>query len=235
VSYNVFGSDPRKKFRFQAGVFFAQGKNNSFSYKELDPSVTYQPTNSLSITLNPNFNVNQSKTQYVTQSAFGNDMRYITSHLDQQTVSASLRLSYNINPNFTIQYYGQPFASTGKYSEFNYVTNPRASYFGDRTVSYTSNQISYDSNAKIYNVDENQSGTTDYSFLNPDFSFVQFRSNLVLRWEYIPGSEIYFVWSQGTNGSGNPVDDLFVNMDTQILGQQPQNTFILKATYRFLL
>lgn len=235
VSYNVFGSDTRKKLRFQAGVFFAQGKNNSFSYRELDPSITYQPTNSLSITLNPNFNVNQSKTQYVTQSAFGNDMRYITSHLDQQTVSASLRLNYNINPNFTIQYYGQPFASTGKYSDFNYVTNPRATHFGNRTVSYTSSQISYDKNTKIYSVDENQNGAADYSFLNPDFSFVQFRSNLVLRWEYIPGSEIYLVWSQGTNGSGNPVDDLFVNLDSQILGKQPQNTFILKATYRFLL
>lgn len=235
VSYNVFGTDTRKKIRFQTGIFFAQGKNNSFSYKELDPSFTYQPTNSLSITINPNFNINQSKTQYVTQSSFEKGIRYVTSHLDQQTISASLRLNYNINPNFTIQYYGQPFASTGKYSEFNYVTNPRASYFGNRTVSYAKNQISYDSNTNSYKVDENENGTTDYSFLNPNFSFVQFRSNLVLRWEYIPGSEIYLVWSQGTNGSGNPLDDLFVNLDAQILGKKPQNTFVLKATYRFLL
>lgn len=235
VSYNTFGTDNRKKLRFQAGVFFAQGKNNSFSYKEVDPSVTYQPTNALSITINPNFNVNQSKTQYVTQSPFEGGTRYITAHMDQQTTSASLRLNYNINPNFTIQYYGQPFASTGKYSNFNYVTNPRASYYLDRTVTYGVNQISFDSAKNLYSVDENQNGTTDYSFFNPDFSFVQFRSNLVLRWEYIPGSEIYLVWSQGTNGSGNPVDDLFVNMDTQILGKQPQNTFIFKMTYRFLL
>ncbi|RYJ38885.1 putative membrane associated hydrolase [Flavobacterium anhuiense] len=235
VSYNTFGSDPRKKLRFQAGVFFAQGKNNSFSYKAIDPSVTYQPTNALSITLNPNFNVNQSKTQYVTQSNYENGIRYITSHLEQQTLSASLRLNYSINPNFTIQYYGQPFVSTGKYSDFNYVTNPRAAYFADRVVTYNQKQISFDSATNIYNVDENQNGTNDYSFRNPDFSFVQFRSNLVLRWEYIPGSEIYLVWSQGTNGSGNPMDDLFVNLDTQILGKQPQNTFIFKMTYRFLL
>jgi hypothetical protein len=56
-----------------------------------------------------------------------------------------------------------------------------------------------------------------------------------LRWEYIPGSEIYLVWSQGTNGSGDSKEDLFVNLDAQILGKQPENTFILKATYRFLL
>lgn len=235
VSYNVFGTDTRKKLRFEAGVFFARGKDNSFSYMEFNPSFTYQPTNALSIAINPNYNSNKSKTQYVTQSAYEGGTRYITSNLDQQTVSASLRLNYNINPNFTIQYYGQPFASTGKYSAFNYVTNPRASYFGDRIALYTNNQISYDSNTNVYKVDENENGTVDYVFSNPDFSYVQFRSNLVLRWEYIPGSEIYLVWSQGTNGSGNPVDDLFVNLDAQILGKQPQNTFILKATYRFLL
>ena len=189
----------------------------------------------MSITLNPNFNINQSKTQYVTQTAFENGTRYITSNLKQQTFSTSLRLNYNINPNFTIQYYGQPFVSTGKYSVFNYVTNPRASYFRDRTTLYTNNQISYNSNSRTYSVDENENGTADYSFSNPDFSFVQFRSNLVLRWEYIPGSEIYLVWSQGSTGLGNPRDDLFINLDSQILGKRPENTFILKATYRFVL
>ena len=33
---------------------------------------------------------------------------------------------------------------------------------------------------------------------NPDFSIVQFNSNLVVRWEYVPGSELFLVWSQGT-------------------------------------
>ena len=35
-----------------------------------------------------------------------------------------------------------------------------------------------------YFVDETGDGVPDYSFGNPDFNFVQFRSNLVLRWEY---------------------------------------------------
>lgn len=234
VSYNVFGTDTRKKLRFEAGIFFARGKDNSFSYTEFNPSFTYQPTNALSISINPNYNSNKSKTQYVTQSAFEGGRRYITSNLDQQTVSASLRLNYNLNPNFTIQYYGQPFASMGKYSAFNYVTNPIAFYYGDRIALYDNSQIAYDDNANAYIVDENKNGVTDYSFSNPNFSFVQFRSNLVLRWEYIPGSEIYLVWSQGTVGSGNPKDRLFDSLDSQILGKRPENVFMLKVTYRFL-
>jgi hypothetical protein len=40
-------------------------------------------------------------------------------------------------------------------------------------------------------------GGARYSFANPDFSFRQFRSNLVARWDFKPGSSVYVVWSQG--------------------------------------
>ena len=59
---------------------------------------------------------------------------------------------------------------------------------------FTTNEIS-GSNGEYF-VDENGDGVPDYSFANPDFNFVQFRSNLVLRWEYKPGSEFYVVWSE---------------------------------------
>lgn len=75
----------------------------------------------------------------------------------------------------------------------------------------------------------------DYSFGNPDFAYVQFRSNMVLRWEYIPGSEIFLVWSQGITGFGDVNNDLSTIVDNQLLGQRPQNTFLIKATYRFVL
>ncbi|MDP5062381.1 MAG: DUF5916 domain-containing protein, partial [Maribacter sp.] len=86
-----------------------------------------------------------------------------------------------------------------------------------------------------YLIDEDFDGTVDYQIENPDFSYVQFRSNLVLRWEYVPGSEIFLVWSQGVVGAGNPSETLGKNLDQQILGQKKDNTFLLKATYRFIL
>ena len=86
-----------------------------------------------------------------------------------------------------------------------------------------------------YTVDENLNGTSNFSFGNPDFSFVQFRSNLVLRWEYIPGSEVFLVWSQDVSQSGNPLDGLLPSLGDNIFGQTPQNIFLLKATYRFVL
>lgn len=229
-----FGTDSRKKLRFYAGIYASEGKDNSFSYAEYDAGVTYQPVNAFTISLSPNYSENKSKTQYVTQTDFNGSPRYITAHLDQRTLSTSIRLDYNINPNLTVQYYGQPFISKGIYKNFNKVVNPTAEYFGDRIATFNTQQITYEPIDNTYAVDEEANGVADYTFDNPDFSYVQFRSNLVLRWEYIPGSEIFLVWSQGITGDANTREDLFSGLDAQILGRKPENIFLLKATYRFV-
>ncbi|HMI07890.1 MAG TPA: DUF5916 domain-containing protein [Flavobacterium sp.] len=230
-----FNTDSRRKFSFYGGVYESKAKDNAFSYIEYDGGITYRPINAFTFSMGPNYNANRNKTQYVTQTNFGATPRYITADLDQRTLSASIRLDYNINPNLTIQYYGQPFISKGTYKTFNRVTNPTAKYHGDRVALFGSNQLAFDSLSDSYSVDEDVDGTADYSFGNPDFSYVQFRSNLVMRWEYIPGSEIFLVWSQGMTGYANPRQDLFDGLDSQILGKKPENIFLIKATYRFVL
>ncbi|MGY3791512.1 DUF5916 domain-containing protein [Aquimarina sp. 433] len=231
-AFLFFGSDSRKKFNFTMGYVNSGARQNNFTFHRYVLRMRYQPFNALSVSLNPEFERNPNKTQYVTEVDFNGTPRYITARIDQQTLSASIRLNYNINPNLTIQYYGQPFISRGTYTDFNYVNNPIASDLNERVTLYDNNQISLADGT--YSVDEDGGGV-DYSFGDPDFAFVQFRSNLVLRWEYIPGSEIFLVWSQGITGSGNPGDHLFRSLDNQIFGQQPENTFLIKATYRFVL
>ena len=113
------------------------------------------------------------------------------------------------------------------------MSNPVAKALQERVSLYNENQLSFD--GATYSIDENVDGITDYSFNDPDFAFVQFRSNLVLRWEYIPGSEVFLVWSQGVTGLGDPMDSLSRSLDNQIFGQKPENTFLIKATYRFVL
>ncbi len=96
-------------------------------------------------------------------------------------------------------------------------------------------QISRPDGTGPFLIDENLYETIDYQISDPDFSFVQFRSNLVLRWEYIPGSEIFLVWSQGVEGLGDSMDSLGRSLDGQILDQKMNTTFLIKATYRFIL
>ena len=159
--------------------------------------------------------------------------RYLNGEIDQRTLSMSVRLNYTINPNLTIQYWGQPFISRGRYSNFKHITDPVAKTFEDRFVQYTPEQTSLADGS--YAIDGDLDGVTDFSFDDPDFSFVQFRSNLVIRWEYIPGSEIFLVWSQDVSRSGDPTNGLLSSLGDNIFGQKPQNIFLLKATYRFVL
>jgi len=227
------GSNSQKKFRFRVGYVYSQAKQNNFSFLRFETGFTYQPTNALSVSFSPSYSSNPNKTQYVTTKDFNGKMRYISAEIAQQTLSASIRLNYAINPDLTIQYYGQPFIFRGRYKNFNYITNAVAGNLNDRFKLYDNQQISL--NGTDYLIDEDKNGSTDYSVRNPDIAFVQFRSNLVVRWEYIPGSEIFLVWAQSNTGLQNPADTLFKSLNNQILKEKANNTFLIKATYRFML
>lgn len=231
--YVFSGTDDRKKLSMTLGYVNSRAAEDNFSLDRYEIRFRYQPLNSLSVSLSTEFEQNPNKTQYVTETSFNGSPRYIMAAIDNESLSATLRVNYTINPNLTIQYYGQPFLFRANYSNFNYVNDPIAEKLDDRVTWYDTNQISL--SEESYLVDEDLDGKTDYSFGKPDFAFVQFRSNLVVRWEYIPGSEIFLVWSQGVTGLGNPADRFSALAEDQIFGQQPQNTFLIKATYRFVL
>ncbi|MBX2827222.1 MAG: carbohydrate binding family 9 domain-containing protein [Flavobacteriaceae bacterium] len=229
------GTDGRKKFSMHAGYVYSSATQNNFSFQRYVLRFFYQPLNTLSLSLINEFEVNPNKTQYVTETDFNGTPRYILGEIDNESLSTTLRVNYNINPNLTIQYYGQPFIFKAKFSNFNYVNDPVASDLNERVTWFDDNQISFSGEDGAYLIDEDRNGETDYSFGDPDFAFVQFRSNLVLRWEYIPGSEIFLVWSQGITGLGDVNNDFGEIIDNQLLGARPQNTFLIKATYRFVL
>jgi len=228
-----FGSDQSKKFNFRAGYIHSETKQDNFSFIRYVLGLNYQPFDALSASLTTEFTENPNKTQYVTQVDYNGGKRYVLGNIDQKTLSTTLRLNYSINPNLSIQYYGQPFISRGRYDQFNYVNNAIADDLNERVIWYDNTQIQQNS-AENYLVDEDVDGNIDYEFDNPDFSFVQFRSNLVVRWEYIPGSELFLVWSQGTSGDVGANRSLLGGLNNQILDQPLEDTFLIKATYRFL-
>ena len=159
--------------------------------------------------------------------------RYILGTIDNQTFRSTFRINYTINPNLSLQYYAQPFISRARYSDFKYVTDATANRLSDRFQFYDNTQVQYEEGT--YYFDDNLDGLDDYNMSNPDFSVVQFNSNLVLRWEYIPGSELFLVWSQGIRTDVSLENGLIEGAQNGILEHQPQNIFLIKATYRFNL
>ncbi|MGW9685235.1 DUF5916 domain-containing protein [Flagellimonas sp. 2504JD1-5] len=232
--WNSVSTDRRKKLRFSMFQRGNKAFDNSYRFYYVEAGVTYQPINALRVSAFPSLSTNNDKLQFINNfDDVNGSPRYLNGQIQQRTLSMSFRLNYTINPNLTIQYWGQPFISRGRYSNFKHIVNPIAKRFDDRIQLYGGNQVAFADDT--YSIDEDLNGVEDFSFDNPDFSFVQFRSNLVIRWEYIPGSEIFLVWSQDVSQNGDPTDGLLSSLGDNIFGQKPQNIFLLKATYRFVL
>jgi len=159
--------------------------------------------------------------------------------IDQETFGLVFRLDYAITPDLTIQYYGQPFMSAGNYMEFKKIIDSKADNYYDRFHVFNDNEISYYEEDNIYLIDENGDGSTDYEFDNPNFNFLQYRSNLVFRWEYVPGSVLYLVWSQDM--TDDEADDeeygdfKFGEGFNKMFATTPSNVFLVKVSYRIKL
>lgn len=230
------GSDNRRKVSFRVNFFKFWGEDNAIGFNNAGASVSYVPINSLTISLAANYdNGRRNQDQFVRNVSYNNATRTIVAGVKQKTLRFTGRLSYNLTPDLTIQYYGQPYLTRPRYQQFGYVVNPLADKYSNRFVRYSANQII--ENNGTYLIDENRDGITDYRFGKPDFNFVQFRSNMVIRWEYRPGSELFLVWSEG-NTSPN-----FDDLDTPVFnslfnnafsGGTARNIFLVKWTYRFL-
>lgn len=230
------GTDNRKKLRVDFNQFNYIGNMDYSTVREYYLNFSYRPFNALNISLSPGVSFNQHNLQYVTTASYMDEPRYISAKIDQKTYNIQFRFTYNLNPNLSLEYWGQPFISKGAYSQFKNITAPDAGKYDDRFQIYDPDQISYNPGSKNYWIDEDRNGTAEYQFQNPDFNFVQFQSNLVVRWEYIPGSTLFLVWTQGRSGEipankRQYVEDLTNGLFKII----PHNIFLIKYTYRFVL
>jgi hypothetical protein len=233
--FGYFQSDYRKKFSGGVEFFNAWGFGKKVLVNDVSVFLRAQPLDAMSISFSTGYNRYWRKQdQWVTETTFNGQTRTIVGAVEQNTLRFTLRLNYNITPDLTVQYYGQPFITRPKYKDFGYVVDPLNKEFSQRFHQFTPGEISFENDEFL--VDENRDGVTDYTFGKPDFNFVQFRSNLVVRWEYIAGSEIYLVWSQGNtpDAFGDLDRPLHTSLFDNLFDQQGRNIFLVKMTYRFL-
>lgn len=196
----------------------------------LDPVLDLRPTSRATVSLSPAVTWNRDPDQYVASSARSDgDAEYVMGRLEQTTASLTLRLSYAFTPDMTFDFYGQPFVSSGRYTAFTRVVEPRERRWSHRVASIDAATISIPQNR--YLVDEDGDGVAEFDFRNRDFNVRELRTNAVLRWEYRPGSVLFLVWSQardddvvtGALDFGHDIDRLF---------EAPaQHVFLIKLSY----
>lgn len=223
-------TDNRKKWYVGFSNSLSLGAEQYQRHLNISPYITYMPFDNVSFSLNPYFYNGFETLQYVDELDFNSQPRYVYATINQQVASLSFRVNYTILPDLTIQYWGQPFVAAGKYTDFKYITDPQAREFSDRYQEYLPAQVSWDEDD--YFINEDLTGDYDYSFEKPDFHFREFLSNLVIRWEYNPGSSLFLVWSQNRNDFENQGEMDFLPDTRNLFKEKGSNIFLVKLSYR---
>jgi hypothetical protein len=197
----------------------------------LAPALNLRATNSLELSLRPSVGWDHNDWQFVDTATAAGRTHYVFGRIDQTTVSLTTRLSYTFTPNLSLQFYGAPFVSAGRFSRLKEVTSPRAARYADRFHRFAESELTYDAATGKYTVHPAGAAGSDYSFDDPAFNERQFRSNAVLRWEYRPGSVLFVVWNQKRKDSDlNGHFDLRRNTD-QLFSANATNELIVKLSY----
>ncbi len=132
--------------------------------------------------------------QYVTARDDGKAVtygdRHIFARIDRSQLSVPLRLNYAFTPDLTLELYAEPFAASGRYSDFGELGAPRARDLRMYGTDGTTITTQADGSRPI------SDGPTSFTIRNLDFNRLSLRSNLVIRWEWAPGSTLYVIWQQ---------------------------------------
>jgi hypothetical protein len=216
-----------KKLYFNVLGNYNRGLSHNLNYFNITSEISYRPQANLILSIAPNYINNTDELQYIfTPSSPTFGKRYLLGKVDNQSLGITFRADLAITPQLTIQYYGSPFISTGKFSNFKEVVNPLATEYSNRfkLISPTKDNL-------IYNFDTNQDGITDYRINKPDFNYQQFRNNLVIRWEYKTGSTLYVVWSQDRTSYQSGGIMSFTNSLKKLYDIYPTNVFMIKLSH----
>ncbi len=136
--------------------------------------------------------------------------RPVFANRDTRQVEISLRGNVLFSPNLSFQVFSQLFVAKGHYDTFKVLQTP-------------------DELAEL----------SEYPYRH-DFSLNSFILNAVLRWEFRPGSILYFVWSQNRRGytlqrtMESPYDQPVPEALWDTFSITPANVFLVKINYLFL-
>ncbi len=223
-------TDGRKPLSFgMFGHSFLQPASDTYGYG-VNPRISWRAASNIELMFAPGFNWQRDSWQYLDQQPVGGEQEYIFGRLDQTVASMTVRGNMTFTPTLSLQVYAQPFVATGNYVGYRRVDDPRGATFADRFEDFRDDQLAFDEEGNVA-IDVNGNGAADIELGNPNFTFLSFRSNVVLRWEYMLGSTLFLVWQHGRVGSdANPSFD-FGQGVTDMFRLDAENTFVVKLNY----
>jgi hypothetical protein len=225
-------TDPSRRLSAKLTGDVARALDDDTHAATAEATLDLRPSNRLALEAGVRYDRLIENLQYAATAAAGGEPRYVLGRMDQGTWSFTFRANLAITPELTLQYYASPFIGTGRYTSFKQATDTLAQANAARFHLYGPDEIAFREADNSYVVTES-GGAPAYSFANPDFSFRQFRSNLVARWEWKPGSSLYVVWSQGRTNALTAWQSSFRTNWDELWSTPPDNVFLVKLSYWF--
>ncbi len=226
-------SDPRRSLTYGSRVRLTGDREGSWSV-DVSPDLVLRPSGALTLTLSPGYRRSYDDAFYARQitdstatTTFGK--RYVFAELDRETVDLRLRVDWAVTPRMTLQFYAQPFVAAGRYQAFKEFTTP--SEYAFLRYGEGDSSIRFEPDANTYTADPAGSDTPAFTFSNPDFTVRSLNTNLVLRWEYSPGSTLYVAWSQSRLGFRPEAEFDWLGGLTDVFDERRRDVLLIKASY----
>ncbi|MFW6202371.1 MAG: DUF5916 domain-containing protein [Gemmatimonadota bacterium] len=192
---------------------------------ELRTMLRHQPTPRWALSLEPRYRLERTAAQWTGRAGSGGDARFTHGRLDQRTFATVFRVGYAVGPTLSLDLYAEAFAGSGTFTGFRHVANPAARAFDERFTVF--DEVERDGGEVRLRYDVG----VVLRIPDPDFNLRTLNSNLVLRWEYRPGSTLYAAWAQSRHAPG-VTGRLDVGRDLDRLVRGPaDHVFLLKATW----
>ena len=156
-------------------------------------------------------------------STFGS--RYVFGRVDRSTYSTQLRANYTFKPDMTLDLYAEPFAASGRYDGIGELAAARSRFL--RLYGTGGTTLTPLAGGGLHVTE----GDAAFELPNRDFNVLSFRSNLVLRWEWRPGSTLFLVWQQDRAADALAMSRATISDMFSSLRARGDNYFVVKASF----
>ena len=167
------GTDSRKSWRVTFGGSAGRDSRGG-NERNLSVALSLQPSGRLQLSVAARRDSGLNIAQWIENSDTTGDGidDHVYGTLRRRVTDITLRATYSIHRDLTVQAYMQPFRAIGDYDHIRRLARPHSVDFEPAAID-----------------------------ADPDFDRTSLRGNLVVRWEYVRGSTFFLVWDMTQENS----------------------------------